>query len=53
MHMRDILFIVVLTLVPAFMAWRAYKVGYQQGLRNERRRQERRFRLSRRRNSRD
>jgi len=52
MHLRDILFILALTFVPSFMAWRAYKVGYQQGLQDERRRQNRRLRLSRRSDSR-
>jgi len=28
---RDILFIITLTLVPSGMAWRAYRVGYQAG----------------------
>lgn len=48
MDMSDIFFIVTLTLVPSGMAWRAYKVGYQQGCKEERVRQERRMRLSRR-----
>ncbi|AVP41508.1 hypothetical protein SEA_WENTWORTH_69 [Streptomyces phage Wentworth] len=52
MDLRDILFVLVLSGVPAAMAWRAYRLGYQQGLRDERRRQERRIRLSRRSNSR-
>lgn len=52
MDTQDILFVLALTLVPSAMAWRAYRVGYQHGLQDERRRQERRIRLSRGRNSR-
>ncbi|QKY78611.1 hypothetical protein SEA_DRYAD_73 [Streptomyces phage Dryad] len=52
MGIRDILFVIVLSGVPAGMAWRAYRLGYQQGQEDERRRQERRMRLSRIRDSR-
>jgi len=52
MDIRDILFVIVLSGVPAGMAWRAYRVGYQQGCKDERTRQERRMRLSRRTDSR-
>lgn len=52
MHIRDVLFILTLTFVPAFMAWRAYRVGYQQGCKEERKRQARRVRYSNRANSR-
>jgi len=46
MEIREILFVMVMTGVPAVMAGRAYRVGYQQGREEERRRQERRRRYS-------
>jgi len=46
MDIREILFVMVMTGVPAAMAGRAYRVGYQQGRTEERRRQERRRRYS-------
>lgn len=52
MHTKDILFILLMTCVPAVMAWRAYRVGYQQGCKDERRKQNRRSRYSNRRDSR-
>lgn len=51
MEIREILFVMVMVGVPAAMAGRAYRVGYQQGRSDEQRRQERRRRYSSGRNS--
>lgn len=52
MQIRDILFVLVLAFVPVGMAWRSYRIGYQQGCKEERKRQMRRARYSKKPNSR-